>query len=885
MVPSLVNGDKQLLNVLENNTNGNAANIDTINIENLLLRDDDIFQTSLNSEDYLESLAPILKDALKVNGLSDLIYKLNDIVKDKDDELNELSLDSTQDINSCIDSIDNIHVESYDLNQNLLQISQFLNRSVHELITRKKNLIKSKEVTSKINETTVTLNLCIQVLEITNKIHELIKQNNYFSALKLIDELTNIHLPKVENFSFSVKIYDSIPHLTKMIKDESFENLEKWLAINLERKLVAIGDALFDNLYLLQQNWDKIKKSKNSTAIFLPYKLNSPVELSMRDPATNYNIFEDETLKINLSSLFDAILVYQTLNEDELLSKLYHKEWMKKYNRVIYPITSSLKSASEQSHPNENNLAEFSSLSALDEYLKKISAFFVTDKQINLVTKFQLRSNANSNDLWDSYALKLKPVLIHYLKSHRLSANDLADMKDLIGNFLQIMENSGYKIFDLYEILMIILQDYFGPDLREQFRLDFIESIQSDHYMPLVVQEKRDYENVMKICWYKSDAPFAPQNVHSMPISFPFSEDYVHYCLGVRSLLEEIIQFIGQHYSYNVNEINNYIVNEIFEKVLGNEKDVGINYDIKEFIKKNSNNKEVIAQSYTNLEYYLFSLYEIGTLINRRLRLNTGTGVHNIDANGTFTLKAIDLFTDVRKFSEDTIFQMVDNKIRELLDMVEYDDWLPTIANKEANYSIKDFALFLDNLFTSIFSNLPLSFRTLGLFRSYDFVAEHFLNILKNVDRYNRIAIENFDLDIKYLEESMSNLNSAQNGTSANAEDGGAVALQSTFTELRQCIDLLKLNSYDDFIKNPSFRMRKFDRVRLEDGLKLISKMEQPLDDAEDDEANTSAVDDSMNTSTNSLDLQTQSVLSNSAATKFAKFSSKFRRKNDFDNY
>lgn len=885
MAPSSVNGNMQLLNIPEGQTKRNSTNIDTINIENLLLRDDDIFQTSLNSEDYLESLAPIIKDALKVNGLSDLIYKLNDIVKDKDDELNDLSLSSTQDINSCIDSIDNIHVESYDLNQGLLQISQFLNRSVHELITRKKNLIKSKEVTSKINETNVTLNLCIQVLEITNKIHELIKQNNYFSALKLIDELTNIHLPKVENFSFAVKIYESIPHLTKMIKDESFENLGKWLAINLERKLVAIGEALFDNLFLLQQNWEKIKKSKDSSATFMPYKLNSPVELSMRDPSSNYNIFDDEALQISLSSLFDAILVYQTLNEDELLSKLYHKEWMKKYNRVIYPITSSVKSPAVQGHnPNDNVITDFNNLPSLDEYLKKISAFFVMDKQINLATKFQLRSHANSNDLWDSYAIKLKPVLINYLKTHKLDANDLTDFKDLVGNFLQIMENSGYKVFDLYEILIIIFQDYFGPDLIQQFRLDFIESIQSDHYMPLVVQDKRDYENVMKICWYKSDAPFAPQNVHSMPISFPFSEDYVHYCLGIRSLLEEIIQFISQHYSYNVNEINNFIVNDIFEKVLGNEKGVGINNDIQEFIDKNANNKEVMAQSYTNLEYYLFSLYEIGKLINRRLRLNTGTGVHNIDANGTFTLKALDLFTNVRKFSEDTIFQMVDNKIRELLDMVEYDDWLPEVANKEANYSIKDFALFLENLFKSIFSNLPLSFRTLGLFRTYDFVAEHFLNILKSVDRYNRTAIENFDLDIRYLEESMSNLYSTQDSSTENTEDGGAVALQSTFTELRQCIDLLKLDSYEDFIKNASFRMRKFDRVKLEDGLKLISKMQLPLEE-DDEDANISAHEESMNTSTNSIDLQNQSVLSNSASTKFAKFSSKFRRKNDFDNY
>ena len=54
------------------------------------------------------------------------------------------------------------------------------------------------------------------------------------------------------------------------------------------------------------------------------------------------------------------------------------------------------------------------------------------------------------------------------------------------------------------------------------------------------------------------------------------------------------------------------------------------------------------------------------------------------------------------KHAEETVFKMVDNKINELLDMVEYDEYLPVEKNDEANFAIKDFALFLENLFTSI---------------------------------------------------------------------------------------------------------------------------------------------------------------------------------------
>lgn len=836
--------------------------IDTIQLENLLLRDEEIFQTSLNSEDYLESLAPIVKDALRANGLSDLIHKLNDIVREKDDELTDLSMSSTQDINSCIDSIDRIHDESSELGKNLQQVSLFLNKSVYELVSRKKELIKCNDVTSKINETSNVLNLCIQVLEITNKIHELIKQNKYFSALKLIDELTNIHLPKVENYSFAVKIYDSVPLLTKTIKDESFDNLCKWVSVNIERKLEAIGDSLFDNIIRLQDNWDAIKKAEGPNSSFTPHKLNSPIEVAIRDPSNSYNIFFDKTLLINSATLYDAMLVYQTLNEDDQLSRMYHKEWIKKYNRVIYPITSSVGADSGSSFAESS--ADFSDLNSLEEYLKRIAAFFVADKHINIATKFLLRSNDNSNDLWDSYVTKLKPVLLKYLLNHLFNLDDIIDFKDLLGDFIQVMENNEYRILELYDVMMVVFRENFAPEIIKQFRADFIQLIHSDHYMPLVVSDREDYENVMKVCWYHPEVSFAAHKVKKMPVSFPFSEDFVDYCLWIRSLLDDSLAFIGRYYSHEQNEINSIIVNEIFERALGKEKNFGISNDIKDFIDENSHNKEVISQTYVNLEYYLYSLYEIGKLVNQKLRTHTGIGINNIDAKGTFVLRAVDHLTQVRKYSEDAIFNMVDQKIKDLLETVEYNDWLPSRPNDDASYFVKDFALYLENIFTSTFSNLPSSLRTLGLFRSFDYISEYFLNILKDCDRYNMIAIDNFDLDITYLEDLMRQL------YSTGAEDdgsGGSVALQSTFEELRQCIDLLKLNNYEDFTKNPSYRMRKYNRIPFEEGMKLIGKMVREEDISSGNDTG----------SIYTVELHAPS-LSSSTASKLAKFSSKFAR-------
>ncbi|KAI5953035.1 SEC15 [Candida theae] len=793
--------------------------IDSIQLENLLLRDEEIFQTSLNSDDYLDSLAPIIKNAVKSNELSGLITKLNDIVQQKDEELNQVSIESMDEINQCMQTIASIHKSADDLNAQFLTVNQGLNKSAFELMTRKKSYTKYKEVCNRINETHVVLTECIQVLELMNRILDLIKQTRYFSALKLIDEMTNIHIQKVEEFSFAKKIVASTPHLTKMIEDDSFENLTKWLSIHLERKLRPVGETLYENLAELQDIW---RDQQNKHEMYRPYKLNSPVELSLRDPHLNYDVFDDESLQIPLNNVYDAILVYSTLHELDTLRDIYYKEWMKKYSRIIYPLTSA--SANKKEIVFSNN--------ELDEYLKKIAAFFVMDKQLNLITKFQLRTNNQSDDLWISFVSKLKPVLLYNLKRNDFyDLRELHGFKQIVGDFMQIMDSNEYDIVELYEVLMIIFKDYFAPLVVQDFRKQYIGAMQKELYTSLEVDERK-YNDIIKTLFYHRDAPFAPRKVKNrFPVKLPFSEDYATFCKILHKLTTRTLKFIDVYYNYEINEIINIIVNDIFEEFLGEKKGYGIAWEIEDFIRKNSTNKEVTAQSFVNLEHYIIGLIEIGKLLNVRLRQETGMGIHNIDNNGTFTLKAVETFTKLKKFSEETLYQMVDTKLNELLDLVEYEDYEPPESerNTEANFSVKDFAMFLENLFTSIFENLSPQLRTLGLFRAYDFVSQYFLGILHDAPRFNSVFIDNFDLDIKYLEKSMKKLGRVEEAMDDASQ--GNVSIDSTFSELRQSVDLLKLDNYEEYLNNNTYRTRNFSSIKFDKGSRLISKM-QGRDDA-----------------------------------------------------
>ena len=114
------------------------------------------------------------------------------------------------------------------------------------------------------------------------------------------------------------------------------------------------------------------------------------------------------------------------------------------------------------------------------------------------------------------------------------------------------MDNHDYDISELYEVMMMIFKEYYAPLTIQTFRKQFVASIQSDRYRPLTVTDEADYTAIMQNVWYKDDASFAPAYVKSFPVTFPFSEDYVHYCIQVRRLLKDVLRFIGDYYNYEI---------------------------------------------------------------------------------------------------------------------------------------------------------------------------------------------------------------------------------------------------------------------------------------------------------------------------------------------
>lgn len=222
----------------------------------------------------------------------------------------------------------------------------------------------------------------------------------------------------------------------------------------------------------------------------------------------------------------------------------------------------------------------------------------------------------------------------------------------------------------------------------------------------------------------------------------------------------------------------------------------------------------------------------------------------NIVQNPTIEIRlsSIKKYVESRKYAETKLIELIDTKVSDILETVEL-DWNATTVRTEPDISIIDIAQFLEMMFSSTLVNLPYSVQTLLIFREFDSLTRQFLDVLLHGTpaHISQESVLNFEVDMRYLEsiiprifptsgdESPNNSSELQSpmtaasptitgfGRSTNSIENNIKSLEATFTELKQCIELLKQENFTEYA-DPEIRPRKYPRVKPEDASILIRK-------------------------------------------------------------
>lgn len=797
----------------------------------------DIIDSTLDIDQRaIDKWIPYLREYTENDQLNTVITELENSIDDnfqglelqllQDSQLNdklETSMDEIAEIQSMVE---------LSLSRDIDEFQKNLTSSTNELIRQKQTYLNSKKTSLKISEAIILINKVLRLLELSNKCQELITEGNFFKALQNLDSLEKLYLQEFRDYNFKLlkEIYVSIPYLKSVTKDECINLIKNSLNSNLGKNLNVVGQTFYliykDELLSKWLNTREIMKLKR-------VKFNSPIEISMRDEE-NLRKLELEQF-FNLDAFHDSLMIFETLNETDYLVEEFNKEYEFKKSKTIQPLpwktSGNTVSVNSTAH---DEFKESLSVPFLKEYLLNILGFLLYDINLNRLTDYIfVNNNYNAtNEFWEMLMMRLKPYFKYFMDTVLKTEKDIIEFKDFLGIYVCIMENYKLNIDPLYSVMLALFEKYCKTTL-ELFDKDFQVMLSDDDFMPLTIDNKGFYEKVIKICWMKENRQIIDDmDDENFSVTLPFSPLYPMTCTMTQKVYAKLTSFISSFYRHSLHSLNNILVNTI-DGIL----DGVVNKQIR--AKLETTSREEIAQLLINLDYFVIASKEFSNLMTKDNILE------NPDVE--IRLASTKNFAESRKYAESKLIDLIDTKIKDILETVSF-DWLDTDRRIDPDISIVDLAQFLEMMFATTLVNLPYSVQILLIFREFDSLTRHFLDVLlHDTPQYiSKESVGNFEVDMMYLEGIIPKIfprtDENENGrlgsqtpktptiddesrSQSNSQiDNNIKSLESTFMELKQCIQLLQSEDPNEYL-DPQMRSRKYSRIKPDDANILIGKI------------------------------------------------------------
>lgn len=814
--------------------------------------------TELDSPDF-DKWVPFLRNSIEKGQLNTVIDELETSIDDNFNHVEyELLHDSqlNDNLESSITAISGIQSTiQHELLDEITSFQDQLNESTNKLIAKKQLYVNNKKTSLKIAEARIIMNKVVRLLELSSNCQNLIQERSFFKALQSLDTLERMYLQEFKdtNFDFLKEFYNSVPLLRSVIEDECINLIKNSFNSNLGKNLVDVGKHVFDAYEKeLLPAWIE---RKSSMKLYSNFNFNSPAEVSTRDQAVLERITSEHFF--NLDEFHDAIMIFEKLNELPYLISEFEKEYEFRKTKIIHPLLwKKTTTTNANSIPGDISMDAFTKQMNLDfftDYFAKIMGFLLYDINLNNATEYLLVNNNQNatNEFWKGLMNRICQYLKYFLNNMLIEENDLVKFKDLLAIFICMLENYKLNTEPLYEILVSVFEQYCTLKINH-FNKEFTDLLNEDDFMPLTVNSRQLYEKVIKVCWLTNDKQLHDtvmknnQGSDEFSVILPFSPLYPMTCTIVKKLYNDITKFTFELYRHDLAQLNKIVIgymestNEVVNKMIRDKLD--------------STSREEISQILINLDYFIIGAKEMSNYMTKENILK------NPDIE--IRLSAIKSFTESRKMAETKLIQLIDSKISDILETVNF-EWNSTEIRQDPDITIIDVGQFLEMMFASTLVNLPYSVQTLLIFREFDSLARKVLEILLNdtPSHISQESVHNFGVDINYLQGIIPRifafLRDDSNGNNAaltpvtpstptfsgpNMEanpttlfENNIKSLEETFTELNQCIELLKTQDPQAYADSET-RMKKFSRIKNEEAKLLLNKVRimTPATPAED---------------------------------------------------
>uniref|UniRef100_A0A8C1K4X7 Exocyst complex component n=1 Tax=Cyprinus carpio TaxID=7962 RepID=A0A8C1K4X7_CYPCA len=584
----------------------------------------------------------------------------------------------------------------------------------------------------------------------------------YYSALKTMEQLENIYIPRVSQYRFCQIMAETLPKLREEIKEISMSDLKDFLE-SIRKHSDKIGETAMRQAQQHRTFNSAVQKQVTLSCAKPLYGLNSRTPLNhngLSAEATDEEEMDEEVLTaqdlVDFSPVYRCLHIYTVLGDRETFENYYRKQRKKQARLVLQP---------------QSNMHE--TVEGYRKYFNQIVGFFVVEDHILHATQ-GLVTRAFTDELWNMALSKIIAVL----RTHSV--------------------NLDYSLCCLLTVIALV-RDQYNETLLKKWALVFRDIFEQDNYSPIPVENEEEYKSVV------SRFPFHDAEIEKQqfPKKLPMSQSVPQIYAQVKEFIYASLKFSESLHrsSTEIDDMLRKSTNLLLTRTLSS--------CLQNLIKKPHIGLTELVQIIINTTHLEHACKYLEDFITNITNVSPET-VH------TTRLYGLSTFKDARHAAEGEIYTKLNQKIDEFIQLADY-EWGMSESDGRASGYLMDLINFLRSTF-QVFTHLPGKVAQTACMSACKHLATSLMQMLLDTElkQISMGAIQQFNLDVMQCELFAS---------SEPVPGFQGDTLQLAFIDLRQLLDLFMVWDWSTYLADYGQPTSKYLRVNPSTALALLEKM------------------------------------------------------------
>uniref|UniRef100_A0A4W6FL78 Exocyst complex component n=1 Tax=Lates calcarifer TaxID=8187 RepID=A0A4W6FL78_LATCA len=611
--------------------------------------------------------------------------KLDARIRNHDREIEKMCNFHHQGFVDAITELLKVRIDAEKLMGQVTDTNRRLQEAGREVTAQTEEVICCRIQQRNMATTVEKLQLCIPVLEMYSKLKEQLESKRYYAALKTMEQLEKVYIPRVSQYRFCQIMAENLPRLREEIKEISMSDLKDFLE-SIRKHSDKVGETAMRQAQQHRTFNSAIAKQASMGHYTKPvYSLNGRTHthngLMIDDNTGDEDEADEEILTaqdlVDFSPVYRCLHIYTVLGDRETFESYYRKQRKKQARLVLQP---------------QANMHE--TVEGYRKYFNQIVGFFVVEDHILNATQ-GLVTRAFTDELWNMALSKIIAVL----RTHSSYCDDpdlVLELKNLIVIFADTLQDYGFPVNRLFDLLFEV-RDQYNETLLKKWALVFREIFELDNYSPIPVETEDEYKLVV------SRFPFHDAEIEKQdfPKKLPMSQSVPQIYTQVKEFIYASLKFSESLHrsSTEIDDMLRKSTNLLLTRTLSS--------CLQNLIKKPHIGLTELVQIIINTTHLEQACRYLEEFITNITNVSPET-VH------TTRLYGLSTFKDARHAAEGEIYTKLNQKIDEFIQLADY-EWGMAESDGRASGYLMDLINFLRSTF-QVFTHLPL----LDLFMVWD---------------------------------------------------------------------------------------------------------------------------------------------------------------------